>query len=163
MSDHVPLRDFVERIIEENNRRRDDLRTEDRRFLEQSLLAVAKALELQAREYERRLEDLNHAHELAKETLGTYLPREMYERAHAEVVEWQRKADIAHVDIENRIKSTELGLVNLPGGIKSLELGLAAQSGHQAGSIMTRATAFTIAGVTIAAIAGLIGLLSYLK
>jgi len=39
-----------------------------------------KALEKQAREYERRLEDLNHAHALAQQTLNTYIPRETYSK-----------------------------------------------------------------------------------
>jgi hypothetical protein len=37
------------------------------------------ALELQAKEYERRLETLNHAHEQAQETAHTYLTIDKYE------------------------------------------------------------------------------------
>lgn len=159
----VPLRDFIERIIAENNLRRDDLRAEDRRWVEREFRALEKALDLQAREYERRLELLNHAHAEAQRILATYLPRELYERAHQEVVEWQRKADVAGVELESRLKSTELGLVNIPGGIKSLELGLAAQSGQRIGSKMTMATAITIASIALLALGGMIGLLNYLS
>lgn len=38
-----------------------------------------KALELQAAEYQRRLEVLNHANERADEALRTYVPRERFE------------------------------------------------------------------------------------
>lgn len=38
-----------------------------------------KALELQAREYERRLDLLNHAHQEARENWERSLPRERYE------------------------------------------------------------------------------------
>lgn len=40
---------------------------------------VNKALELQAREYERRLEDLNHAHARAQEALNTFVSIDKYE------------------------------------------------------------------------------------
>lgn len=39
-----------------------------------------KALELQAREYERRLEALNHEADQLKEMQGRYVPREVYEK-----------------------------------------------------------------------------------
>ena len=42
-----------------------------------------EALRIQAAEYERRLNDLNHAHALARDTLATYLPREIFEKEHA--------------------------------------------------------------------------------
>ena len=42
-----------------------------------------EALNIAAREYERRLTDLNHAHQLARDTLQTYLPREIFEKEHA--------------------------------------------------------------------------------
>ncbi len=40
---------------------------------------MEQARAIQAAEYERRLEALNHAHEQARETLATYLPREAFE------------------------------------------------------------------------------------
>ena len=36
-----------------------------------------RALSIQAKEYERRLEDLNNAHARAERVLGTYVPREI--------------------------------------------------------------------------------------
>lgn len=45
------------------------------------LKAAEEAKRLQADEYERRLDILNHAHEEARSVLGTYIPREIYEKA----------------------------------------------------------------------------------
>lgn len=156
------IKELVGAAIEAERRLRDALRKEDRRWLERELKDLAKALELQAKEYERRLDDLNHSHSEAQRVLATYLPRELYERAHGEVVEWQRKADVKYVESEARLKSVELGLVNLPGGVKSLELGLAAQSGRQVGATTTTATAVTIGALIVATIGVLIGVISYL-
>jgi hypothetical protein len=42
-----------------------------------------EALTIQAREYERRVHELNDAHNLARNVLNTYLPREIFEKEHA--------------------------------------------------------------------------------
>ena len=42
--------------------------------------AKEEALGLQAREYERRLHDLNDAHKTARDVLKTYVPRELFDR-----------------------------------------------------------------------------------
>jgi hypothetical protein len=39
-----------------------------------------RALELQAKEYERRLADLNHAHAESQRVLNTYIPYSVYEK-----------------------------------------------------------------------------------
>ena len=65
MNDHIALRDFIERVLAERD----------------------KALDLQAREYERRLDALNHSHEEARQVLGTYIPREVYEHNHEQLRE----------------------------------------------------------------------------
>ena len=44
--------------------------------------AKEHALAIQAKEYERRLHDLNDAHRLARDTLATYLPREIFDKEH---------------------------------------------------------------------------------
>ena len=41
------------------------------------------ALKIQAREYERRLHELNDAHNLARNVLATYLPREIFDKEHS--------------------------------------------------------------------------------
>lgn len=51
MTEHVTLREFIERVIAENNLRRDDLRTEDRRYVDEALKSWDKALKLQAEAY----------------------------------------------------------------------------------------------------------------
>ncbi len=56
-----------------------DLRVEMAR-VQEHLKATDRALSLQAAEYERRLHVLNNAHEQARSTLATYLPREVYEK-----------------------------------------------------------------------------------
>ena len=60
MNDHIALREFIDRILAERD----------------------KALALQAREYERRLDELNHSHDEARRVLGTYVTRDVYEHAH---------------------------------------------------------------------------------
>jgi len=163
MNDHVSLRDFIERVIAENNRLRDAMRTEDQSRLDRELANLSKALELQARETERRLEILNHAHEDARQILGTYLPRELHERGRAELIEWQRKADLQAVTFEARLKSVELGIVNLPGGVKSLELGLATQAGQSVGAKTVGSMAITIGAVVVAIVSTIIAILTYAK
>ena len=44
------------------------------------------ALKIQAREYERRLHELNDAHNLARTVLATYLPREIFDKEHQSLV-----------------------------------------------------------------------------
>lgn len=43
------------------------------------LRSLARALKLQAKEYERRLQDLNHAHTQAQERNASYIPRETFD------------------------------------------------------------------------------------
>ncbi len=62
-----------------------------------------KALKLQAEEYERRLGDLNHAHNEAVEVQRTYIPREVYERAHGELVDRIGKIELALASWNGRI------------------------------------------------------------
>lgn len=154
------IRELIEQAIKSERCLRDRLRVEDRERFEEFKRTSAKALELQASEYQRRLDTLNHAHEEARRILGTYLTRELYDRAHSEVVEAQRKYDLRLVEIEARVKSVELGLVNLPGGIKSLELGLASQAGHHTGARVTIGTMIAIGALGASIIAILIGYLA---
>ncbi len=51
--------------------------------------AAQRALELQAREYERRLADLNHAHTQAVENWRQTLPRESFELFEREFSRWR--------------------------------------------------------------------------
>jgi len=65
--------------------------------------SAKEALSLQANEYERRLETLNHAHQEARDVLktygSTYLTIERHDRFYAEFIEWRRKVDEALTEI----------------------------------------------------------------
>ena len=67
-----------------------------RELIVQQDKSVEKALELQAREYERRLDDLNHAHKQAVETQATFVSREVYDAYVA--------SQLAAADLERRDK-----------------------------------------------------------
>jgi hypothetical protein len=72
----------------------------DGRLTERRTADIA-ALTLQAREYERRLETLNHAHEQAREKERDFLPREAYDAAHQNLmrrVEAVEAVEALHVD-----------------------------------------------------------------
>ena len=61
--------------------------------LEATIAHLREARDLQAKEYERRLQDLNHAHTQAEEKYREYLPRATYEKSEGERREWQRETD----------------------------------------------------------------------
>ena len=62
--------------------------------LEERIRGMEQARALQATEYERRLDDLNHAHEQARQTLATYLPRDVFEKVEQGWTAWKSKVDI---------------------------------------------------------------------
>ena len=51
-------------------------------ILKEKIKSAEKSLEIQAKEYERRLEILNHEAERLKSMQATYIRREMYDREH---------------------------------------------------------------------------------
>lgn len=114
MSD-VPLREFIERIIAENNRWRDDLRREDNARVDASILAVDKARSIQAGEYERRLEALNHAHSEAQRVLHTYALAKDFQ-------ELKGKVELDISEILSRLKNVENTAVALEVRLKNMEL-----------------------------------------
>ena len=61
--------------------------------LEAEVKGQDKALAIQSREYERRLQDLNHSHEQAVERYAQFLPREIYEGDGRELRAWRRIID----------------------------------------------------------------------
>ena len=73
-----------------------------RERLHEHKLTASKALELQAKEYERRLDDLNHAHQQARETLQTYLPREIHDKEMRDLSIWQRSVDTDRASNQGR-------------------------------------------------------------
>jgi hypothetical protein len=63
------------------------------------LSARDHALEIQAREYERRLEDLNHAHQEAQRVLFTYVTRDVYEKDREN---FQKLENLVNVELADR-------------------------------------------------------------
>jgi hypothetical protein len=61
--------------------------------LEAQLQSSDRALEMQAREYERRLTELNHAHARALEAQAGTVPREVYDDYVKRTREWHREVD----------------------------------------------------------------------
>jgi hypothetical protein len=59
--------------------------SERERVLAARMDAFDRALELQAKEYARRLEELNHAHAEAREVLHTYVRQDVYETGQREL------------------------------------------------------------------------------
>lgn len=61
--------------------------------LRAELEASQEARVLQAKEYERRLQELNHAHQIQTERNAQYISREAFELYTAKVDEWRRAVD----------------------------------------------------------------------
>ena len=61
--------------------------------LEERVANRDDALALQAKEYERRLADLNHAHQLAEEKNRNYVTREVYDGTVREWTIWRNSID----------------------------------------------------------------------
>jgi len=88
---HVPLKEFVETKI---------VGLKDLIF--EKLDGRDDALKLQAKEYERRLEDLNHAHGLAQERNAEYVTKEKFEYFQTEFRQYKETNDKA---VEAKAKS----------------------------------------------------------
>ena len=80
--------------------------------LEERILGRDAALKLQAVEYERRLEDLNHAHQQAVEQRAQFLPREVYDIAVSEWRVWRTEVDIVLAVVRGR-RDAYVGLLAL--------------------------------------------------
>jgi len=61
--------------------------------LQEKIASMQEAKVLQAKEYERRLEELNHAHAKAEQRNADYLPRELFERTMEELRLWRERVD----------------------------------------------------------------------
>ena len=59
----------------------------------EQLAARDKAMELQATEYQRRLDVLNHAHQAAVEAQAKTVPREMWEQAQKDYAEFKAETN----------------------------------------------------------------------
>jgi hypothetical protein len=69
-----------------------DLKTEIE-VLKERIRGIELALALQADEYARRLEELNHAHARAQERNANFLGMEAYEEHRKQLEQWQRAVD----------------------------------------------------------------------
>jgi|KBSSwiStaDraftv2_1062776.scaffolds.fasta_scaffold22920_14 hypothetical protein len=93
-SEPVSLRDYVESRItdvkEHFEARINNLERHLKEMDEQKDQAKALAL----KELERRLHDLNNAHQRAADVLQTYLPREVWEKYREEDMSWKRQDEV---------------------------------------------------------------------
>jgi hypothetical protein len=90
--------------------------------------ATRSALSLQAKEYERRLADLNHAHAQAQQMLATYVPRETW---------------------AERQKTTEKKVEDLVEALNSVRLDVKAAEARAAGKLWALGIALTLMGLAI--------------
>lgn len=74
----------------------------ERTLVAEKFLSVNRALELQAKEYERRLQELNHAHAIAKEKEKDTLPREIFYAFRDEYEKRHRVLELALTAIQSR-------------------------------------------------------------
>jgi hypothetical protein len=91
----VSMREFEQRMFAMQQLMNDRIRAE-RELVETRSNALDKALELAAKETERRLEELNHAHANAVDNWRRSLPREVFE---ATVIEWSKWRDLVNVHV----------------------------------------------------------------
>ena len=71
---------------------------------EQSHMYLKTALDLQATEYERRLDDLNHAHSQAVEAAAKTVPRELFDQY---VKESAARVELAFSGLQERLNAME--------------------------------------------------------
>ena len=76
-----------------------------REYFESQLELRDQALQVQAREYERRLEALNHAHQEAQRVLNTYLPRETWEAWLKEEQKRREKIDAEVAGLRSQVSN----------------------------------------------------------
>lgn len=61
--------------------------------LKEKIVCLISARDLQAAEYHRRLDELNHAHAKAEQKNADYLPRELFEQTIRELSGWRHEVD----------------------------------------------------------------------
>lgn len=71
-------------------------------LIETRLEGMDKALALQAREYERRLETLNHAHRQAEEALARTVQQDVFDETMKALNERQQSQDLKQVEYTTR-------------------------------------------------------------
>lgn len=133
--DFVTLREFEQRFTE--LRQLIDERTRyEREILSTRENLLKEALGKQASEYERRLNELNHAHQIAKENWQQSMPRELFEQWDREYQKWkesiqasqQRLVTVEALDrVDTRVKELEKSANKVSGAV--VLLGIAGAAG----------------------------------
>jgi hypothetical protein len=75
--------------------------------------AVAKALRLQAKEYSRRLEELNHAHDKQVQDQATYVSSERYDGTIKEWTTWRMSVERQLSELTGRERGIGMSRANL--------------------------------------------------
>lgn len=88
----VSLREFEQRLAD-LAKQIDEKVSAERELRQTRAEALDKALELQATEYARRLQDLNHAHQIALENWARSLPRELFDQWRDEYSKWRESVN----------------------------------------------------------------------
>lgn len=121
--DFVTLREFEQRFQE--LRQLFDERTRyEREILSTRENSIKEALGKQSLEYERRLTELNHAHETARQNWQTSMPRELFEQWEREYQKWKENIQV----ILNRLVTVE-ALDRMDIRLKEIERGANKVSG----------------------------------
>lgn len=128
----VSLREFEQRIFSLEQQINDRMRSQ-RELVETRSNALQKALDLQASEIERRLQELNHAKQDAIINWRMSLPREVFETTVAEWHKWRELVSTQLITlqkvpgeintVENQLATTTTALAtlqSLPNDIASL-------------------------------------------
>jgi hypothetical protein len=76
-------------------------------ILDERIKSMSKALELQAKEYERRLDVLNHENERISEILKQSIPREVFDRFCESVLVRIGATEAAQIKAEGRHQLTQ--------------------------------------------------------
>jgi len=88
--------------------RRSDVHQLDVRIsvLDERVDNVVKAIELQAFEYGRRLDELNHAHSQQQSNQATYVSREVFENFVKDISTWREQTNVTLSSSDGRVAGT---------------------------------------------------------
>lgn len=100
---YVTLREFEQRLYNMQMHMVENIKAQ-RELSDFRATALEKALLLQASEYERRLNVLNHAHEVAVKEAARVVPREMFDQFGSE---WNKWRDDVNTKLTNLVPIIE--------------------------------------------------------
>jgi len=140
MSD-ITLKEFFEAQL----RAAEELRKKDVKAFHDYVNARAIALELQAKEYERRLEGLNGEQARIAKTQETYISREIWERYLDEDRRWKTRTELA---IQEAVPRTEFQNYK-----ETTQAALTLSTGKSQGYEVVRNAFSFVSGIIIAVVA----------